>query len=87
MFLLAHGENWELTASRKVSDLVKKILEEQGDNKGTPVENGTFELHFNSNDSNRKSYKIPLHTLSPSVQQKPDEQSILQLKTSDMSRL
>jgi hypothetical protein len=83
---LAHGENWEITASRKVSDLVKKILEEQGDNKGGPVENGTFELHFNPNDSNRRSYKIPLPALSPSAQKQTDEQIMLQSKTSDISR-
>jgi hypothetical protein len=69
-----------------VSDLVKKILEEQGETKKGSVENGTFELHYNPNDSKQKSYKIPLATRSKSPQQQTDEQYILQSKNSDISR-
>ncbi len=84
MLFLAHGENWEVTASRKVSELVKKILEEQGDTKEGAVENGTFELHYTPTDSKQKSFKIPLATRSKSPQQ---QNGVVQSKTSDISRL
>ncbi len=86
-FFLAHGENWEITASRKVSDLVKKILEEQDHTKQSVEENGTFELHYTPSDAKRKSYKIPLSTGSKSPQpQQNDEQFVLKPLNSDLSR-
>ncbi|CAF4070063.1 unnamed protein product, partial [Rotaria sp. Silwood1] len=58
--ITAHGESWEVTASRAVSDLVKKVLQEQGTTKEEAEDAGTFELHYNPKNSNRKSFKIPL---------------------------
>jgi hypothetical protein len=59
-FFLAHGEAWEVVASRAVSTLVKKILQEEGNTKHEAQENGTFELHYTPSDAKSKSYKVPL---------------------------
>jgi len=69
--LTAHGESWEVAASRAVSDVVRKIIEEQDDNTKQPVqENGTFELHYTPTNSNVRSFKIPL----PKRHKSPDVQ-------------
>ncbi|CAF0935984.1 unnamed protein product [Rotaria sordida] len=58
--LTEHGENWEVTASRAVSDLVQKILEEQGMTKEEAEDNGTLELHYNPENPNKKAFRVPL---------------------------
>ncbi|CAF1523878.1 unnamed protein product, partial [Rotaria sordida] len=58
--LTAHGESWQVTASRAVSDLVKKFLDEQGITKEEAEDNGTLELHYTPNHPNKKAFKIPL---------------------------
>jgi hypothetical protein len=64
---LAHGESWEVAASRAVHDLVKNILEEQGTNKEKPEDTGSFELHYTPTNSCQKSITIPLSTRQTSV--------------------
>ena len=81
VFFLAHGENWELTTTRKVSDLVKKILDDQDDMQAEAKENGTFELHYTPSDAKRQSFKIPISTPS-----QKDEQAGGQSKNSDVDR-
>ncbi|CAF3400658.1 unnamed protein product, partial [Rotaria sp. Silwood2] len=58
--IAAHGESWEITASRAVSDLVKKVLQEQDVTKEEAENTGTFELHYNPKNPNKKALKIPL---------------------------
>ncbi|CAF4696150.1 unnamed protein product [Rotaria sp. Silwood2] len=58
--IAAHGESWEITASRAVSDLVKKVLQEQGTTREEAENTGTFELHYKPKNPNKKSLKIPL---------------------------
>ncbi|CAF0859186.1 unnamed protein product [Adineta steineri] len=57
--LTAHGEGWEVVASRAVSDLVKKILDNQH-NPNEMRESGTFELHYTPSDAKRKPFKVNL---------------------------
>jgi hypothetical protein len=64
---LAHGESWEVAASRAVHDLVKKVLDEQGMNEEKPEDNGSFELHYTSTNSCHKSITIPLSTRQTSI--------------------
>jgi hypothetical protein len=70
-FVLAHGEGWEIVASRAVSDLVKKVLGEQHHTADQVQENGTFELHYTPSDAKMKTYKVPL----PNPQKSPEHQS------------
>ncbi|CAF4237676.1 unnamed protein product, partial [Rotaria sordida] len=58
--LTAHGESWQVTASRTVNDLVKKVLEEQGIMNEEAEDNGTLELHYNPKNPNKKAFKVPL---------------------------
>ncbi|CAF5014588.1 unnamed protein product, partial [Rotaria sp. Silwood1] len=58
--LTAHGESWQVTASRTVSDLVRKILDEEGVSKEEAEDAGTLELHYNPKNPNKKPFKIPL---------------------------
>ncbi|CAF3919750.1 unnamed protein product, partial [Rotaria sp. Silwood1] len=58
--ITAHGESWEVTASRAIGDLVQRILEEQETMKAAGQDTGTFELHYNPNKANKKGFKIPL---------------------------
>lgn len=58
-FILEHGENWEIEASRSIGDIVKKILEEQGKTR-EGEDAGTFELHYNPKNPNKNAYRIPL---------------------------
>jgi hypothetical protein len=62
-FFLAHGEGWEIVASRAVSDLVKKVLGEQHHTAEQVQENGTFELHYTPSDAKMKRIKFlfPIH--------------------------
>ncbi|CAF3926397.1 unnamed protein product [Adineta steineri] len=57
--LTAHGEGWEVVASRAVSDLVKKILDNQH-NPNEMRESGTFELHYTPSDAKHKPLKVNL---------------------------
>jgi hypothetical protein len=91
MFIfLAHGEGWEVAASRAVSDLVKKILKEQNSTTEEAQENGTFELHYTPTNTEKQSFKIPLSKqLKPSnnQQQSNNEEINLQPKNSSINRL
>jgi hypothetical protein len=60
LFLLAHGESWEVAATRAVSTLVKKVLQEQSNTKQDGHENGNFELHYTPSNANQKSFKVTL---------------------------
>jgi hypothetical protein len=66
-FYIAHGESWEVAASRAVSDLVKRIVEEQNINKENLEDNGSFELHYTPSNTSHKSITIPLSTRQTSV--------------------
>ncbi|CAF5144939.1 unnamed protein product, partial [Rotaria sp. Silwood1] len=54
--LTAHGESWQVTASRTVSDLVRKILDEEGVSKEEAEDAGTLELHYNPKNPNKKPF-------------------------------
>ncbi|CAF1553744.1 unnamed protein product [Adineta steineri] len=71
--LTAHGESWEVAASRAVGDLVKQILEEQGTNKEKIEDNGSFELHYTPSDSNAKSFSVPLSTRQTTIDFESDD--------------
>ncbi|CAF5018228.1 unnamed protein product, partial [Rotaria sp. Silwood1] len=58
--IAAHGESWEINASRAVCDLVKKVLQEQGTTREGAEDTGTFELHYKPKNPTKKSLKIPL---------------------------
>ncbi|CAF3085286.1 unnamed protein product [Rotaria sp. Silwood2] len=58
--LTAHGEGWEIAASRAIGDLVKTILEEQAVMKANGEDTGTFELRYKPKDPNKKTLKIRL---------------------------
>jgi hypothetical protein len=62
LLVVAHGESWEVAASRAVSKLVKTILEESSYGREEARENGTFELHYTPTDVNEKSITVPLST-------------------------
>ena len=62
LFLLAHGESWEVAASHAVSDLVKKILAEENNAQEHPQQNGTFQLHYIPANTQGKPISIPLST-------------------------
>ncbi|CAF0880484.1 unnamed protein product [Adineta steineri] len=58
----AHGEGWEVAASRAVGDMVKQVLAEVNENKGQLAENGTFELRYVPANKDRHSFSVPLPT-------------------------
>ncbi|CAF0848507.1 unnamed protein product [Adineta steineri] len=59
----AHGESWEMVASRAVSSLITKIIEEQAANQGLPPEQiGTFELQYTPVNGKKNLITIPLST-------------------------
>ncbi len=66
LFVVAHGENWEVAASHAVADLVKKIIKEHIHNQGPSEENGTFSLQYKSTNSNRTAIVIPLSSQNKS---------------------
>ena len=59
---VAHGESWEVTASRAVSDLVRKILEENRRAGSSAEHRGSFSLQYTPANVNGKSITIPLST-------------------------
>jgi hypothetical protein len=60
LIVVAHGESWEVAASHAVSNLVKKIVEEQNNGKEQPQENGTFALQYTPADQPAKSITVPI---------------------------
>ena len=60
MFVVAHGENWEIAASHAVADLVKKIIKEQIQNPRQSEQNGIFSLQYQSVNPDRTTIVIPL---------------------------
>jgi hypothetical protein len=58
--VIAHGESWEVAASRAVGNLVKQILKEENSNKEQPAENGTFELRYKPANVHEKPITVPL---------------------------
>ncbi len=60
LFVVAHGESWQLVASVAISNLVKKVLEENNSKKGQSEETGTFELRYTPADEQRKPIIVPL---------------------------
>jgi hypothetical protein len=65
----AHGEGWEVVASRAVSELVKKVLVNQNTTRDEVRDNGTFELHYTPSDSARRSFKVDI----PKPKKSPDD--------------
>ena len=59
-FFVAHGESWEIAASRAVSKLVKAILEESKYDREEARESGKFELLYTPTDRSQKAIAIPL---------------------------
>jgi hypothetical protein len=68
LLFLAHGENWEVAATRAIGDLVRKVLKEQDNSKDEARASGTFELLYTPPDRKQTSFKIPL----PHPQKTPD---------------
>ena len=64
---IAHGESWEVAASRAVHDLVRKVLDERRIHEDKPDDSGSFELHYTSNNTCHKSITIPLTTRQTSI--------------------
>lgn len=62
MFITAHGEGWEIVASRAVGSLVKEILEENQNENKSSHRRGTFSLHYIPENFNEKTIAIPLTT-------------------------
>ncbi len=60
MLIVAHGESWEVTASRAVSEMIEKILSEHDKGRKQLQENGTFELHYTPTNTDNKTFVIPL---------------------------
>ena len=67
LFVLAHGESWEVAASRAVSDLVTKVIQDQVA-KGHYRPGGTFNLHYKPPNENEQSITIPLTNSNPNPQ-------------------
>lgn len=59
---IAHGESWEIAASRAISDLVKKVLDENEIGRAPTHRRGTFSLHYTPANFNDKAIAIPLST-------------------------
>jgi len=70
---IAHGEGWELAASRAISEMTKKILEEYKDMKTSVEDNGTFQLQYNPSCRSKKSISIQLPTPNDPQFNKPSE--------------
>ena len=60
MISAAHGENWEVVASRTVDNLVQRILAESKDETDQTKAGGKFELHYTPNNNQNKSYIVTL---------------------------
>jgi hypothetical protein len=79
LFVVAHGENWEVAASHAVGDLVKKIIDEQSRIEGQSQEKGTFSLKYKPSNSDRASIIIPLSTPTKSpdirVEDHPEQET------------
>ncbi|CAF4422599.1 unnamed protein product, partial [Rotaria sp. Silwood2] len=58
--ITAHGESWEVAASRAIGDLVQTVLEEQESMKANGKDTGTFELRYSPKNPNRTGFKIDL---------------------------
>lgn len=59
---LAHGESWEIAASHAISNLVKKVLDENDSGRAPTHRRGTFSLHYTPTNFNEKVIAIPLST-------------------------
>ena len=73
---LAHGEGWEVVASRAVGDLVKKVLANQHTTRNEICDNGTFELHYTPTDPTRQSFKVNIPNLSKATNDPVNSPSI-----------
>jgi hypothetical protein len=61
LFVVAHGESWEINASRTVGEIVEKVLAEHYNaRKENPEQAGTFELHYKPADRIERSFSVPL---------------------------
>ncbi|CAF1594799.1 unnamed protein product, partial [Adineta ricciae] len=60
----AHGESWEVAASRAFSRLVKQMLEDHNNNVNSDDvrQNGIFALQYTSGDRSQPSVTIPFPT-------------------------
>jgi hypothetical protein len=72
LLVLAHGESWEIGASRAVADLVKKIIEEQIANQEQSEQGGAVNLHYIPPSSDRKAIVIPLSSGNKSLDHHPE---------------
>nr|AFK35842.1 unknown [Lotus japonicus] len=74
--LAAHGEGWEVVASRAVGDLVKKVLANQHTTRNEICDNGTFELRYTPTDPTRQSFKVNIPNLSKATDDPVNSPSI-----------
>lgn len=88
MFILAHGERWDMAASRAVTDLVQKVLQKQDKTTQEAQDNGTFGLLYTPTDTKRKSFKVslPKSPKTPDNQRQNGAQFINESKNSGVQR-
>ena len=81
--IVAHGENWEVAATRAAANLVEKIREERRQSENSredEQENGRFELQYIPSNPNAKPIKIAFSALqeNPPVISNVDSRNIHQ---------
>jgi ribosomal protein S12 methylthiotransferase accessory factor YcaO len=86
ILIVAHGESWELAASRAVTDVIQQFLTEPNVAKEQLHENGTFELHYTPTNGINRSFSIPLniaddHYFNPSRENQKQRQTNEKPKT------
>jgi hypothetical protein len=72
LIVIAHGESWEVAASRAVNNLIMKVIEEQAANKGQPQRKVTIDLLCTPANPNEKPITIPLLNTQILVDQHPE---------------
>ncbi|CAF2697182.1 unnamed protein product [Rotaria sp. Silwood2] len=62
--IIAHGEKWEIAATRAAADLVDRMREQAGDGGDFEHDNGTFELSYKPANTNAKPITLKYSALS-----------------------
>ncbi len=76
MIITAHGESWEVAASRAVSALVKKVIEEHNTNNGPFLRRDTVDLRYTPGNPDGKTVIIPLSTIHTTLSDQPPENNL-----------
>ena len=68
LYVSAHGESWEVAATRSIGERIQKIIEEHINNRDRSETGGTFELHYTPGKARGgNSITIPLASDYPST--------------------